>query len=104
MDNIDEAVYFKKCLNIHHASTAFLPFDDHSGSSLRSARRGYGVLVGSGVSVGILVLVAVGVRVTVPVLVGETVREGVRVREGVIVGIAVGASPSRRNCPITFHS
>ena len=67
-------------------------------------REDYGVKVGSGVSVGICVLVAVGVCVTVPVLVGVSVFEGDGVIEGVIVGIAVGASPSTTNCPMTFHS
>lgn len=55
-------------------------------------------------SVGIFVLVAVGVDVTVPVSVGVSVSEGVGVIDGVRVGIAVGASPSMMNSPITFHS
>lgn len=53
---------------------------------------------------GVYVLVTVGVREGVAVRVGVRVRVGVGVREDVAVGSAVGASPSRRNCPTTFQS
>lgn len=76
----------------------------HESDILWSHAPNQGVLVGSGVRVGLGVLVEVGVDVAVPVLVGETVREGVSVSDGVNVGIAVGASPSMMNCPMTFHS
>ena len=59
---------------------------------------------GVGVTDGILVSVGRGVRVGVAVRVEVGVREAVGVEEGVAVGIAVGASPSRVNCPIRFHS
>lgn len=68
-----------------------------------SARGNYRVTVadvgveGVGVRVRVGVRVGVGVRVDVAVLLGVIVREGVGVREGVAVGMAVGASPSRRN-------
>ena len=50
------------------------------------------------------VRVTVGVREGVAVRLGVGVREAVGVEEGVRVGMAVGASPSRMNCPTCFQS
>src|ERR1043166_5806000 len=73
-------------------------------SGSRQTQGNYGVTVADGVLVGEGVLVIVGVREGVAVLVDVGVREGVGVEEGVLVGTAVGASPSRVNCPTRFQS
>ena len=64
---------------------------------------GVGVRDGTLVSVGRTVRVEVGVRDGVGVFVRDGVGEAVLVREGVVVGIAVGASPSTTNSPVTFN-
>ena len=67
------------------------------------SQRHYGVAVTPGVCERVGVRDCVGVRVGVKVMVAVGVREGVAVGGGVDVGRAVGASPSRRNCPTTFQ-